>query len=202
MDLAPQNLQETVTLELEEDPDSFLRYWVGAIGYVAIINLSMTWAFNVELKPYLSSSADAETLILNILTFGYRFSVVPTLSPVITWSVLSYILGFLFNFMMGFWGGWSLFGVYFANLIFSYSDDLIMAALVSMIDDYVTVSISSIYSAFPTYLYSFVLKTTANIGMIYIAAKYYKGWNQHRQFKIAARKAAKAEEASPFSLAF
>ena len=73
MDLAPQNLQETVTLELEEDPDSFLRYWVGAIGYVAIINLSMTWAFNVELKPYLSSSADAETLLLNLLTFGYRF---------------------------------------------------------------------------------------------------------------------------------
>ena len=162
----------------------------------------MTWAFNQEFKPHLSSSADAETLLLNLLTFGYRFVITPTLSPVVAWSILSYILGFLFNFMMGFWGGWSLFGVYFANLIFSYSDDLIMAALVSLISDYVTVSISSIYSAFPTYLYSFFLKTTANIGMIYIAAKYYSGWNQHRQFKIAERLAAKAEAASPFALAF
>ena len=37
MDLAPQNLQETVTLTLEADEDSFLMYWVGALGYMAII---------------------------------------------------------------------------------------------------------------------------------------------------------------------
>ena len=133
MDLAPQNLQETVTVELEEDPDSFLMFWVGALSYMVIINLSMTWAFNAEIKPHLSSSADAETAILAVLTFGYKYVVVPTMSPVVSWSILSYLLPFFFSFMMGFWGGWSLFGVYFANLIFSYSDDLILAALVSMI---------------------------------------------------------------------
>ena len=37
MDLAPQNLQETVTVELESDEDSFLMYWVGALAYMAII---------------------------------------------------------------------------------------------------------------------------------------------------------------------
>ena len=71
----------------------------------------------------------------------------------------------------------------------------------SIVEDYTSADLNSIYSAMPMYLFSFVVKTCANIGMIYWSAKYYGGWNAHRQFKIAERKAAKAEAASPFSLA-
>ena len=124
------------------------------------------------------------------------------MGPVISWSILSYILPFFFSFLMGFWGGWSLFGVYFANLIFSYSDDLILAILFSLVKEYLTVEVNGLYSAFPMYLVSFIVKTCANIGMIYWAGQNYSGWNAHRQFKIAERKAAKAEGASPFSFTF
>merc|ERR1712051_699644 len=80
--------------------------------------------------------------------------------------------------MMGFWGGWSLVGVYFFNLIFSY-----------------------MYDIFPAYLVSFIIKTLANVGAIYVAINYYGGWKDHRTFKIHEAKEAKAEEASPFSFA-
>ena len=181
MDLSPQNLQEeSVTVTLEADPDSFLMYWAGALGYMVIVYVSMNLAYTVEIQPYLTSTANADTLIQAVLNFGFNYVVVPTLNPVVAWSMLSYLLPFLFNFLMGFWGGWSLFGVYFANLIFSYGDDIILAAAVSLINDYVSVTVSGVYSTWPTYLLSFFVKTAANIGMIYIASKYYAGWNAHR----------------------
>ena len=102
---------------------------------------------------------------------------------------------------MGFYGVLSLFGVYFLNLIFSYSDDIVLALVVSLIEDYTSADLNSIYTSMPTYLFSFIVKTCANIGMLYWTSKYYSGWNAHRQFKIAERKAAKAEAASPFSFA-
>ena len=105
--------------------------------------------------------------------------------------------------MMGFWGGWSLVGVYFFNLIFSYSDDIIISLVVSSLQTYITTNVTdvSMYDIFPAYLVSFIIKTLANVGAIYVAINYYGGWKDHRTFKIHEAKEAKAEEASPFSFA-
>ena len=203
MDYLPQNLQDTLTIEIAEDPTSFMIYWGSCLGYLIIIKLMMEYAFSQEFVPVLKSSADAEALLRAVLQFGYKFSLTPTLSPVITWSILSYVLPFLFNFLMGFWGGWSLVGVYFFNLIFSYSDDIIISAVVSSLQTYITTDVTnvSMYDIFPSYLTSFIIKTLANIGMVYVAVTYYGGWKDHRIFKIEERKAAAAEAASPFAIA-
>ena len=174
MDLAPQNLQETVTITLEDDSESFMMYWVSCLAYSATIYIMMNLAYSVELSPYFSPSADGERTTKDGLMFGLTYVILPTLGPVITWSLLSYVFGFLFNFLMGFWGGWSLFGVYFLNLIFSYSDDILMTLLISLIDSSLYIvpwessasTFDNVYIAMPTYLLSFVVKTCANIGML------------------------------------
>ena len=73
MDLAPQNLQETVTVTLEGDSESFMMYWVGCLAYSATIYIMMNVAYNAELSSTLSTSADAETLIKNALMFGFNY---------------------------------------------------------------------------------------------------------------------------------
>ena len=57
------------------------------------------------------------------MMFALKYDILPTLMPVIIWSVLSYFTAF-HDFLMGFWGGLSLVGVYGINIYASYNDDI------------------------------------------------------------------------------
>ena len=123
------------------------------------------------------------------LHFGLPLCIIPTLLPVIIWSILAYFVPVLANnFMMGFFGTLSLAGVHFLNILFSYSDDFVMMRVLDfytflfwVYSDY-DLSVG-LWEVFPTYLKSFVVKTLANIWMIFIAIKYYDGWREHGKKK-------------------
>ena len=84
---------------------------------------------------------------------------------------------------MGLFGVWSLAGVHFLNVLFSYSDDFVLMRVLDfytflfwVYSDY-DLSVG-LWKVFPTYLKSFMVKTLANIWIIFIAIKYYDGWRE------------------------
>ena len=103
---------------------------------------------------------------------------------------------------MGFWGRWSLLGVYFFSLIGSYGDDLLLILFSSLINAALSGSNANVlYDAYPTYKYSLYIKTVLNIGAVGVAIMYYGGWKQHVEYQINLSQMAKAEAKSPFPLA-
>ena len=95
--------------------------------------------------------------------------------------------------MMGFWGSWSLAGIHFFNILFSYYDDILLREAHAVViyfysknkwyDNVVPYTIEeSFYDQYPLYFISFVTKTLANIGIIVVAINYYDGWREHSRY--------------------
>lgn len=165
---------------LEQNPDDQMAWYI----YLASMALSPIYYYqvqNIAINKTLGqiSVSDASSIGITeeglaLVNFGVS-KIVPNMCwPVVVWSGLAYASPWFWSNFMGFWGTWSIVGVYFLNYVGVFWFDLLFGLVLSLFTGVNPLTaLFELYEVIPSMRNALIFKLVGVLVNTVIARWYY-----------------------------